>query len=112
MGATLVECFQERPFELRLAVTGSLDHPGAEILAERFADALLADIRVVVIDVEGVETLDHDGLKALVSLRSYAVAAGVACDVAHAPPLLQHLLALTRLEPSDEDDAARFNVPS
>ena len=101
MNATLVEEFQERPFQLRLAVRGSLDRPGSELLAQRFARALLADIRVVVVDVDGVETLDDDGLKALVSLRAYALAAGVGYEVAHAPPLLRHALTLTGLDSSD-----------
>ncbi len=103
MSPTLVHEIQDTPFQLRLAVTGALDQSGSELLAQRFADALLADIRFVVIDVEGVETLDHDGLKALVSLRAFATAAGVGYDVSHAPPLLQHVLAMTSLEGADVD---------
>src|SRR5207253_1881763 len=103
---TLVEEIQDTPFQLRLAVSGPLDHEGSELLAKCFARALLADIRFVIVDVDAVQGLDHEGLKALVSLRAYALAAGVAYEVAHAPPLLRHVLALTALDSSDVDGIA------
>jgi len=100
MAVTLTEEFFEPRSELRLLVSGSLDTTGASRLVRRVADAFFADIRALVIDLSEVHAIDHDGVKALISLHACAVAAGVAYELRHAPPLLCHVLRLVSLESS------------
>jgi ABC-type transporter Mla MlaB component len=98
VAVTLTEEFLEDTSELRLLLSGSLDAAGASLLMRRVADAFLADIRILVVDLSEVHALDHDGVNALVSLHAYAIAAGVAYELGHAPPLLYHVIRLASVD--------------
>jgi anti-anti-sigma regulatory factor len=98
-GPIFIDQLSTSPDEVRLAVRGCLQGKGTDALLQRVGTLLDGDARLVTIDVGGVTALDNEGLGALVKLRRYARAAGVEYRVAHAPPLLDHLLAAAEEAP-------------
>jgi anti-anti-sigma factor len=71
---------------------------GEEVLALRRAVVCEGAMRVIVLDLSEVETLDAGGLSALVSLHEWALTKGVQLKLVNPSHFVREILVRTRLD--------------
>ena len=95
------------------SVRGVLDVFSASVVGARILAKLPADVKQLVIDLDGIEFMDSAGVSALVRLREHAGTRGLDVHVrlGHAPHMNPTVIAVLRRVLVCDDDQATARSP-
>ncbi|WP_169951479.1 STAS domain-containing protein [Microbispora sp. H11081] len=93
-----VEALVPEPGAVRLVMIGELDYSMVDEASAAVAKALAEDLRLLELDLSGLEFVDSSGMAVLMNAYTGAGERGVAFRITAVTPYLRHLLEVIALD--------------